>query len=256
MAESALSISYSDLLIEVGVFLGYNPDSTARTPDQIAEVDRYVQAGVRQFYYPPEVQGVAAGYTWSFLSPDASLVTAADAGEQDLPDGLSRILGDLFYRDDQHRRSIIQVSESQINSCLQHSTDTGTPTFATVRFKEQVSGEGQKLEIVWYPIPDAVYTLYYEYEAYNGKLTDASPYPLGGMRLSELVLESCLSVAEKRANDEAGLHTADFQRLLASGVALDRKQGAKSYGAIGQPSENSVAWRRDNGNVTYKGHTW
>ena len=256
MAESALSISYSDLLVEIGVFLGYSPDTTARSPVQTAEVDRYVQAGVRQFYYPPAVQGVEAGYTWSFLSPNASIATTVDIGEQDLPDGLGRILGDLFYRDEEHKRSVIQVSEDRIKSCLQHSTDTGTPTFATIRFKEQVDGEGQKLEIVWYPIPDNTYTLYYKYEAHNGKLTDANPYPLGGMRLSELVLASCLSVAEKRANDESGIHTADFHRLLAAGVALDRKQGAKSYGQMGASSQNSVAWRRDNGYVTYKGVTW
>ena len=49
MAESTLSISYADLMIEVGVFLGYKSDTSDWSTDQLAEVDRYIQAGVRQF---------------------------------------------------------------------------------------------------------------------------------------------------------------------------------------------------------------
>ena len=119
-----------------------------------------------------------------------------------------------------------------------------------------MSGEGQRMEVVFYPTPDSVYTLNYQYEAYNGKISEANPYPLGGMRHSELVLESCLAVAEQRANDDAGAHTQAFRSMLASSLAFDRKQGAKSYGQIGQPRDVSVDFRRGNGYVTYKGNTW
>jgi len=256
MAESTLSISYSDLLIQVGVFLGYNPEHSNRSSEEQAEVDRYIQAGVKQFYYPPAVQGVEAGYSWSFLSPTTSIITVADDAAQDLPDDMGRVMGDFYFDDQEHRPSVIQVSEGRIQSCMQRSDDTGAPTFATVRHKDQVAGEGQKMEVVWYPVPDGVYTFHYQYEAFGGKLSEANPYPLGGMRHSELVLESCLSVAEQRSNDEIGNHTAAFRSMLASSVAFDRKQGAKSYGRMGQPQDISVARERGNGYVTYKGNTW
>lgn len=256
MSESTLSITYSDLLVEVGVFLGYNADSSSWSANQMAEVDRYIQAGVKQFYYPPASQGVEPGYTWSFLSPTASLDTTADDGAQDLPDDVARVIGDFYYDDQQHRASIIQVSESRIQACLQRSTDTGAPTFCTVRHKAQVSGAAQGMEVVFYPIPDDAYTLNYQYEAYSGKISEANPYPLGGMRHSELVVESCLSVAEQRANDDTGQHTQAFMRLLVSSVAYDRKQGAKIYGQMGQPQDISIARDRLNGYITYKGNTW
>jgi hypothetical protein len=256
MTESTLSISYSDLMEEVGNFLGYKPDSANWSDSERAEVDRYIQAGVRQFYYPPAVQGVEAGYSWSFLSPEATIVTVADTGTQDLPDDLARVLGDFYFDDQQHRNSVIQVSEGRIQACTQRSTDTGAPMYCTVRHKEQVAGTGQRMEVVWYPTPDAVYTLHYEYEAYSGKLSDSNPYPLGGMRHSELVLESCLAAAEQRGNDEIGNHTSIFRSMLSSSVAFDRRQGAKSYGRMGQPQENSMEFRRSNGMVSYKGNTW
>lgn len=256
MAESTLSISYSGLVVEVGVFLGYRSDSADWTPDQMAEVDRYIQAGVKQFYYPPAAPNVEAGYTWSFLSPTAILVTEADTGSYDLSDDMGRVIDDFYFDDQQHRPSVIQVGENRINACLQRDPDTGVPKVATVRYKAQVAGEGHRMEAVFYPTPDAVYTLHYQYEAYSGKLSESNPYPLGGMRYSELVLESCLSVAEQRANDDMGAHTASFNRLLATGVAYDRKQGAKCYGRMGQPQEISVARQRGNGYVTYKGNTW
>jgi len=256
MAESTLSISYADLLVEVGVFLGYDPEHAIRSTEAQAEVDRYIQAGVKQFYYPPAIQGVEAGYSWSFLTPVTTIDTVADDAEQDLPDDLGRVLGDFFFDDQQHRDSVVQVSEGRIQASKQRSSDTGAPMMATVRHKEQVAGVGQRMEVVWYPVPDKAYTFHYEYEAFAGKLSDANPYPLGGMRHSELVLESCLSVAEQRGNDEIGAHTSAFRSMLSSCVASDRKQGAKVFGRMGQPTDISFARERGNGYITYKGDTW
>jgi len=256
MVESTLSISYAELLVEVGVFLGYDPEHANRSAEEAAEVDRYIQAGLKQFYYPPAANGVEAGYSWSFLSPTTTIETVADDGEQDLPDALGRVLSDFYFDDQQHRQSIVQVSEGRIQASRQRCSDTGAPKMATVRHKEQVEGEGQRMEVVWYPTPDNAYTLHFEYEAFSGRLSEANPYPLGGMRHSELLLESCLSLAEQRANDEIGGHTSAFRSMLSSCVAFDRKQGAKNFGRMGQPQDISVARGRSNGYITYKGDTW
>ncbi len=259
MAESGLSISYSDLLVEVGVYLGYDPTPDNWSTAQTAEVDRYIQAGVRQFYYPPAVEGVKSGHVWSFLNPTTSISTAEGDGEQDLPDDLGRVLGDFFFDDQEHRPSIVQVSEARIQALLQRSDDEGCPQVATIRHKAQTAGSGQRLEVVWWPIPDATYVLHYRYEAYNGKLSATNLYPLGGMRYSELVLESCLAIAEQRANDERGIHTENFIRLLRSGIAEDCKQGARYYGPMGGNNGVTVPRHGDTGanyNITYKETTW
>lgn len=232
--ESELSVSYADLLAEVLRFLGYGSDSAAWTDAQKAEADAYVQAGLRRFYYPPASEAYETGYAWSFLNPVRTLATVADQGEQDLPSDLGRVLGDFHYEASVFRQSIVQVSETRMQELRSRTTSTGRPTHATVRVKPKEASLGQRLEVAWWPVPDAAYTLTFRYEAFNGKLSADNPHPLGGMRHAELLIESCLAVAEQKANDERGLHTAEFERLMAAAIQNDRRMGARYYGHMGE----------------------
>lgn len=333
MAESTLSITYDELAVIVAVFLGYSPTKTDWSALEVAELDRYIQAGIRQFYYPPAVDGVPEGYEWSFLKPTTtievnaryttgSLVVAggtctltggtwpewaathgtlviddvtysitsrdndteltvvgsdttadeddwylSNAGYQDLPDDLGRVIGSFYYPSTEHRRSVIQVSKARINAGLARTTDEAPPRECTVRYKTQVPGEGQRMEVVWFPKPNAIRTLTYTYEAYTGTIdTSTNPYPLGGMKYAELVTESCLAIAEQRANDEQGLHTAAFVRLLAAGITYDKRQGASHFGPMSPDSDIPTYDYGSNrypytyaGSpypVSYKGETW
>lgn len=260
MSESALSLKYSDLMAEVGRFLGYSGDAATWPSDKQAEIDRYVQSGVRQFYYPPAIEGIETGYEWSFLNPTTTISTAIGDQAQDLPDDHGRILGNIHFASSVCTTPIVMVSEHQMLVLGQRDADRGRPSYATVRYKDGTTAdEGQRLEIVWWRIPDAVYALTYRYEAYAGKLSSLRPYPLGGMKHSETIMESCLAVAEQRANDEKGLHWGQFVSLLATSIALDRKVGARYFGQMGSPeavSYQDELSRHSNGLITYKGVTW
>jgi len=236
VSESELSITYADLLGEVGFFLGYGGDSSDWSARQLAECDRYVQAGYRRFLYPPATEGVEEAYPWSFLSPSATIDTVASTATQDLPADLGRVLGGFFYDSSQFRRSIVQVSETRYQELLGRTTGGGQPSVACVRHKPKTPDVGQRLEVSWWPTPDAAYALSYRYEAFAAKLADDNRYPLGGMRHGELIVQSCHAVAELRANDERGHHGAEFDRLLRSAVAQDRRIGAVHFGAMGHVS--------------------
>jgi len=259
MAESTLSISYTDLQKEVGHFLGYKGESATWGADKVAEVDRYIQSGVRRFYYPPAMEGVEAGYEWSFMRPTATIETVAAGEAQDLPDDFGRIIGDLFCTPDVSRNSIVVVGEGRMLSLWQRGDPAGLPRYAAVRHKESDGATGQRLQVMWWPVPSDAFTITYRYESYAGKLTTAKPYPLGGMRHSELILESCLAVAEQRANDELGLHGERFGALLAAGIAQDRRNGPRHYGHLGKgtvPALSSDRFGVSTYPVTYKGETW
>lgn len=260
MSESTLSLKYSDLLAEVGRFLGYGGDSSLWSSDKQEEIDRYVQSGVRQFYYPPTINGIESAYEWSFLNPTTTIATAVGDQAQDLPDDHGRVLGNIHYAASVCNTPIYMISEHRMMELAQQDSDNGRPTYATVRSKADTSSTaGQRLEIVWWRIPDAIYTLRYRYEAYNGKLSNAKPFPLGGMKHSETIVASCLAVAEQRANDEKGIRWEQFVSMLATSIALDRKLGARYYGQMGSPeleSETTDLSRRSNGTITYKGVTW
>lgn len=260
MSESTLSLSYEDLLKEVGGFLGYGVDGFGLDPDRLNEVDRYVQSGVRQFYYPPAMQGVEAGYAWSFMKPSATIVAADSTETSDLPDDFGNMAGIAFYYPQSTMRVPIAITSiGGMQALKSRSEEEGTPTFACIRYKESDGTNGHRSEVVWWKTPDTDYTLSYTYEAYTGKLTEDRPYPLGGMRYSEVIVESCLAIAEQRANDEKGLHTDLFNRLLASAVEMDRRYSAKYYGQMGSPDTVHPKTRRNFGEtypITYKGETW
>jgi len=253
--ESGLSIGYSDLTSEVGRFLGYGSTSGSWSASQLAEIDGYVQSGVRRVYYPPAIQGLPPdmlAYEWSFLRPTTTLAITSGTADYDLPDDLGRVVGAFYYPTDENRESIQQVSIGKILALRASSDTTGYPDCFAVRFKTEDRTTGSRQEVLFYPEPDDDWTLNYEYEAYSGTLSDTYPYPLGGMKMSELYIESCLSVAESRVNEEPGIHTANFQALLVDAIQRDRKRGAVHYGQMGDSSSGgSEEFRRGNTGSVY-----
>ena len=251
MSESTLSTNYAELMNAVRVFLGYASDDSSSDN----EVNLYVQSGLRQFYYPCAVEGVDPGFEWSFMKPTATLNTVVNDAEYDLPDDLGRVIGCFHFEPNIHIRPIPLVSEAMILSRQQTSLIAGVPVMAAVRPKDSTGADGQRYEVVFWPTPSAVYTMTYRYEAYANKISATHPYPLGGMKHSELLLESCLAIAEQRANDEAGVHTEKFNRMLITATRRDLKNGATTYGNMGQPDDSYQMESRSTGVITYKGLT-
>jgi len=182
------------------------------------------------------------------------------AANYTLPDDFSRLIGRLHYQPADRYPSIQIIQEDSILEMRSITDLTGHPQYAAIRSKSSDGSTGQRSEIIFYPRPDAAYILTYTYEAYSGQLTDALPYPLGGMYLSELYAESCLAVAEQRVNDEAGIHTSLFETLLVDAVARDRKRGAKNFGRMGNQAEYDLlyprfrrGWTGGTYSVTYDG---
>ena len=254
--SDTLAITYEDLCADVSAFLGY-PAAASQSAAQIAEVDRYVQAGVRQFYYPPAAQGVEPGYEWGFLKPTSTLTTVESTSTYDLPTTFGRMAGFFHYAATVYRAPIVIVSEAKIQTLIQQSTDNGIPRYAAIRFKQEYGVHGQVQEVVFWPPADDAYVLTYRFEAYTGKLSATNNCPLGGMRYAELLTESCIAVAEQRANDETGIHYERFIALLIAGVAQDRRGGGQLYGPMGGDSDNfNPDCVLRSGDVTYKGVTW
>lgn len=233
--DGTLQVSYGQLCETVARFLGYDPGNLA--DDQTAEVDSYVQAGVRSFYFPPAVNGIEAGYEWSFLRAVGTLTATKDVSIAAVPDNLARIMGDFYFEPQEYLPSIVQVTEHRVMQEHQRDPQVGRPRIFAARFTQSYGAHGQVQEVIFWPTPDKDYRLTYRFEAYTGRLSDLNPCPLGGTRYSELVTESCLAVAEQRANDERGLHTERFMELLAAGIETDRRNSARNYGFMGGSPE-------------------
>jgi hypothetical protein len=263
MAESSLSIGYSDLMSEVALFLGYSGTSTDWSTSEDSQIDGIVQSGLRQFYYPPVSAGVDPSFEWSFLNPVYELSLVADTYEYDLPDDFSRIKGRIFYSTSEASPSIPVMPYGVVMGYRTNSgAQTGKPSVAAVTWKESDGTTGQRLSIMFHPVPDSAYDVSFQYEALAGKLTDAAPYPLGGMKHSETIISSCLSIAERRLNNEVGPQWDIFTKNLATSVARDRNTVAQNLGmmSIGELDYDignaSRHCNSSNYEITYKGVTW
>lgn len=259
MAEATSTLAWADFKKEVGFFLSFGTTIANWSATQVVTIEGIVQTGLRRVLYPSAIQGVV-GYEWSFLRPTTTLAIEADDGDYDLPDDFGRMVGEFHYAPDEHQASIREVPLAMLLDMRSASDRNAYPNFFATRFKDTDGASGQRQEVLFYPEPDADYTLYYSYDSYQGELSDTYPYPPGGMQMSELYKESCLAAAELRNGDEIGLHTQTFERLLIDAVARDRKRGAQNFGRMGQPAGSGVeGFRRGAAlydgaySVTYKG---
>ena len=171
-----------------------------------------------------------------------------------LPDDFGRLIGSLHFATNETRREIDIIPLGDLLELRARNDEIGVPQYAAIRPKSSDGSAGQKQEILFWPRSDAYYPLSYAYEAYQAALSDANPYPLGGMQMSELYIESCLAVAEQRINDEGGLHSQLYQALLLDAVTRDMKKGPSTFGQMGHQERlgDRSCFRRGWGDSTYQ----
>lgn len=237
VAGDTLAVCYDDLKKLVARFLGY--DTAHLTEAQTDEVDDCIQSGIRNYYYPSNIEGVDPNFEWSFIRQSGSLTTEAGVAEYTLPDGFGRIAGQLTYDIVRHGPvgGIPVIPYGDIKVMLERNPALrNTPRFAATISLQSFGSRGQEKKIVFFPTPDREYDIGFVCDADTGKIDPVNrPFPLGGAMHAELIRESCLASAEQLVNDEVGQHTQKFASLLASIVAKDRKSGAQSFGRVGDP---------------------
>lgn len=230
---ASLAVDYATLCQEVAHFLGYDPD--ALTARQKSEVDRYVQSGVRQFYFPPPIEGADADFEWDFLTADGTVALSPSSESYLLPDDFGRFAGSLVVAGEREPLRLVPHADL-IRARAAAPSSTGTPRLASVIASSVYGDGGQRRALLVWPLPAGETELSFTCVSAGAKLdAEDNPFPLGGPAYAELVIESCLAVAEQRANDETGAHTAKFQQLLASMAQKSRRSGAHEFGSVGDP---------------------
>lgn len=212
-----------------------------------------------------------AGYTSSTVvtvtgdasaETDTDTVTITSTGDYDLPDDFGGIEGKITFDQDEAYRSLPIVGEGSIRALRQNNVSAREPDRAAIRPKAYAvsASEGQRFELMLWPVPDQVYNLTYRYNAIPNKISATNEYPLGGMIHGETILESCLAMAEHTMDDQQGIHAARFQELMAASIAFDRQaMTPEFFGYNGDNSEkydrmgarDRRAYRVSFGDVTY-----
>lgn len=141
-------------------------------------------------------------------------------------------------------RRIPIVPESQLRQIAIAEPATGPPLYAAIRPLATDGTFAQRWEVVFYPTPSDAATLAYRYSVSPNPISKDAPYPLGGRQYAELLLQSCLAVAEQREKGVEGVATGRFIERLAAAVNHDVQTAAMTedgaWPIVGDPTTLEV----------------
>jgi hypothetical protein len=192
------------------------------------------------------------------------LTVDADAGstyelvqtEYELPDNFGQIMGPFEYEPGSGiGYKITEVGEGVIRyyrgqpSALQ----TGRPLHFGLQPMTTDGTESSHWAWLPWPIPDAVYVLNYRFRIHPDKLA-ASKYAYGGPVYRECLIESCLSKAEVRFEDEQGVHLSEYMRLLEKAIQYDLRNQSPSLGFNCDSTMRSHQSPKHTNATTYNGY--
>lgn len=228
----SIASTYSDLRTEIADFLGWTRGGDWSN-DESERLDSVINAGYRQFIYPPVAPGETVSYRWSFLRPTATFDTVDGTYLYDMPAAFGAMVGDLVYDEDEDVHRIIeQTTPGMIdrNRAVDSLAD-GRPYLFALRPKGVAQTAEQTTEIMLFPSPDAAYGIIYHYDAKVDVLSSVNAYPLGGQAHSETLMQSCRDIAATRYRDDpmGREHALYLERLKAS-IESDRRLSPKTLG--------------------------
>jgi hypothetical protein len=239
MAESSLSITFTELQREVAFFLGWSRDPTAWDNTQSQDFADIHKRALRMFYYPPD-EGERPTYEWTFLRKTGTITTVNNDYDYDLADDFGGTLLDSSTRFaatvNGVRPQLKKVDEQIIEQKRAMDLRYGVPRYFAVRNKAHSTTAGQRWEMLVYPTPStntssASLVISFRYVFLPEQADTTNTYVVGGGQYSEVVLAAHLAAAEFKQDDEPnGPMMERFKELLKTAMRNDNNQKENNRG--------------------------
>lgn len=247
---TSMTVSYQDLLELIGrSFFGKR---TGFSADETSDLDDIIKSGLQSVY---------RAHSWSFLRPLQSIVTVANTGTYNLPTGFDSIDDNLLTwpTGEGYYAPVPIVPWNDIRRKLTQDNVASRPLCAAIIAAEYDSAVGSKRQIIFYPTPDAVYTLSAVMRLRWTMIDDTHPYPIGGEIVADAITEACLAAAERLLDGAPGIHAEAFKEALAAAITQDKEATSPpTLGQDGGPIDMSgrqLSRAYDMGAVTFNGLT-
>jgi len=250
-AMADLTLTFLDLYKEVSNFLGLGLSPAG---DSLALAKKCANDGYRLFLMGMDPRSGRA-YAWTFLSPEHSLTLSAGAadGHYALPADFAAILDDPTLPSESTGHGarpsrLAPRSAAYIRQLHAGGAPGGPPRYYAVMPQAFDAAVGQRYDLLVWPTPAAGCSLRFRYRVEPAALAADADRPLGGPQHALTILEAALAVAEQRHNDTRGIHTEQFERLMAFSIDLDAANQPRALGDVGGGAPEAFERR---GIVTY-----
>jgi len=240
---SSLMTGYADYRLEIAESLGYGTNENYWTTDQVGTIERSIQKAYRWCLYPQSIPGERIPHVWTWLEQTTTLATVADDYDYTLPANFGSFVGNYFtWPSGSAYDPPYRVNDTDILMQRGQSTQTDRPQKFALRWLAQTAGTNQQQEVIFWPTPDAAYTLTYKYAILVNKLQTTNPYPLGGPRMSEMMLQACRALGEFTKTGARGDQWAVFMEALHSAIMLDKGTNTTPTVGVMGPNRSFGTW--------------
>lgn len=216
---SRLTLSYSDLYSQVSYFTGITQTGTAPTGTDLTTCKDIVHRGYRQFLYPINMK-TGQLHQWSFLRKYYTFTTTGN-WKYSLPEDFSEILDHPCFDSDTAYNPLKKRNGDQIKQLRASDNSTCYPECYAIVSSGYSLETGSTYEIWLYHTPDGSYSLSFFYRFDPLKPSTSTDLLVGGVRVTEAILESCLAVAEQDKDDKLGHHTQLANNLIQTMIVAD-----------------------------------
>jgi len=135
---------------------------------------------------------------------------------------------------------VMKISESRIRQLRASDYTIGYPQFVATRVISLSTSatQGQRWQMLFWPLPNAAYTLSFQMIPLLDMVGDDTYYIPGGSQHSETAIASCLDIASQYQPGDAGSKKNYFMERLVSSVNIDQKAKRALY--MGRMRNSSV----------------
>lgn len=207
--------------IRPGVFPG-GPDIANWSAADREAVFQMIQMGEAEFYHN-------AAHEWSFFRPEFTLTTVADTEDYTMDADFAGIVGgDLeFDQTDSAIGSVVKVDPSAIRDRRSVRTvDSGYPTMYAQEVIEHTGTAEQRYQLLFWPNPDAVYTLRGQAIIEPTYMSESRQYPYGGTATQQVLLLAMKMVAARDYKADPRIAIESYQERLLTAVQQDAHRNA------------------------------
>jgi hypothetical protein len=132
-----------------------------------------------------------------------------------------------YYPDDSAcYPSVMQRGDQAIRKFEQGGQMFDRPVYYSVRNVQFDPTVGSRRVLVFFPTPDAAYTMRVPMLLRPVMLTSDSQQPVGGEVLSQVILEACLASAEHNFEEREHVHEKRFMEMITLAIRNDLERSA------------------------------
>lgn len=184
-------------------------------------------------YYDVDSRGSNTQITLEDTSVTVASGTSYELGrpEYDLPTGFEAISGDsevtiqsgasICYPTVKQRHDSTIRKMQQLNPLFY-----SWPQFYSVRTVQFDAALGSRKRLALYPTPDAAYVLRVPCVLRPVMVDETNQYPVGAELLTQVIIEACLSAAERNFDEENKTHSVRFAEMLPLAVRNDLERSS------------------------------